>query len=831
MKKIKALLIVAVVVLVFRKLVLPGPAVWGDAPYFFSTSVKELLALPSTWIARGNTFGGVNLFLWIYPVMVVYGALGTVLHLSNDLIIRIMFYFPSLVFGVLGVWSLTDYLKLSKTVGFFAALFYLVNTYYVLLVDGGQVGVVLAYGLFPLTVFFIVKLIDEASVRNFLTALVVSFVLTIVDFRIAAICITTAVLWKMVEWRKLKAVVFLVLALIGLSLYWIIPSLKLAGNVIDANVSGLQLMSLLNSLLLFSPNWPANEFGKVVAPYFYFIGVPFLLFLPLFVVKKRKIVWISLVFLIFAFLAKGETPPVGFFYHLLVNTKIGVIFRDSTKFFIPLMLLGGILLGETVEFVNKKIFSGAVFLYVLLLVNQAVFGNLNGVLGKNIDISDFEKIRNEIVSQDGFLRSAWFTERSPFAYHTENKQALDAKDLASFRPFARMNVGTSDRFNFMNNGQYLEWFNLFGIKYLVFAGNPRTTQPTDEERKDWDRLLGLLDGDKKLQRLDIGTSFPLYKNPDIKPHGFFVDKTFVVVGGDDVYDKLAKLDKNFSVGNQGFLFAEDGKLDPASLQKVASTSAILIFNAKNQDDFKMSFLQKYFVAASQSVRSDWAVYSKSDYLKYKYELLIRKIDFKDFDYDRGIAFSTKSGEKMVFKLTVPVDGDYILALRKMDEVDKKMQWSFEERDNLRKGNLDYVIENKSDMEIVNVVGLIPKNEMNRADNLAKDVSSYFSHFDLANPSDEVSVQQILSSDKWENIKDGQITRPGWIIYTDSYNGNFKSYPFYSAINGFWVDPKAGDMKITFGGDQFLKWGIYLSLGSLLIITAAIIYVSGKGKKR
>ncbi len=141
-KKISYLILVVVLAFVFRKFLMSGPLVFGDAPYFYKEGLKELVNFPVSWISRGNTFGGPNLFLWIYPVMFLYGVFGTYLHLNNDVILRILFYFPSLIFGFYGVYLLTKQLKLSKTVTFFTTLLYLVNTYFLLLVTGGQVGVV-----------------------------------------------------------------------------------------------------------------------------------------------------------------------------------------------------------------------------------------------------------------------------------------------------------------------------------------------------------------------------------------------------------------------------------------------------------------------------------------------------------------------------------------------------------------------------------------------------------------------------------------------------------------------------------------------------------------
>lgn len=849
-RRISYLLLLIALAIVFKKFFLPGPLVWGDAPYFYKEGFKELISIPSLWTTRGNTFGGANLFIWIYPLMFIYGVLGNFLHLGNDVILRLLFYFPSLIFGFSGIYLFTKHLKLSNTITFFASLIYLINTHLLLIADGGQVGLFLAYGLFPFVLYQIIKFTKLSSVKNFLITLISAFALTVVDFRISAICLLAAFLFKLFRPKDLAKILLIAVCILGLSGYWIIPALNLPLNAIETGVSGLQTTSFLNSFFLFSPNWPANQFGQITPPYFYFALVPILIFSGAFLKNKKEFYYLSLMFLVFAFLSKGTTPPIGNLYNLLINTKIGSVFRDSTKFFIPLTLFAGVLIGLSVEQISKKfksnnlklIFQISVYLYILFLIWQGLFGKLNGVLGKNPNVSDFQKVY-QYVSNDNynFERTAWFTEKSPFAFHTESKQSLDAKDLVNFRPFAAMNVGTGDRFNFVNNPNYLDWFDLFGIRYLILSGNPRMTNLPESDIKDWDRLTNLLANDKRLQKANIDTIFPVYQNPSIHPNKFFVDKSFVVIGSDNIYEKLKVLDQNFSVSNSGFLFLEDGKLDPALLQNVATTSAVLIFNNKTKDDLKMSFLEKYFVAPTSSVNSQWSIFTSNDYLKYKYELLTRNIKFDDFDYNLGIAFSTIKGEKIDFNLDVPLDGDYFLAIRNMDKDNQNMHWDYIHLNNLKKGIYHYSQENKNGVEILNAIALIPKNEMANAESLANNFIGLFQNYDISNKQDTPKLTQIIKSVKWENLQGLTIDKNGWIIFTDTFNPKWElqnrfeevspSLPMYSSINGFYVDPKWSEPRIFFKGEDDLRWGIYITGLSVLLIMLGLLGIKAKNVEK
>ncbi|MFA5770881.1 MAG: hypothetical protein WC894_05310, partial [Patescibacteria group bacterium] len=191
MKKLilRVLLILGVlipVVLVFRSFWGSSHLVFGDAPYFSFEGLRDLFNEPSAWTERGNALGGSNLVLWLSPLMFIYGALGKLF--SNDIIIRILFYFPALLLALAGPYFLSRKLNLNKVAGYFASLFYVFNTYFLLLVDGGQVGIAVAYGLAPWVIYFYLR-------NNFAVKVLSSAILISVDPRIFAIVYLLYLLW------------------------------------------------------------------------------------------------------------------------------------------------------------------------------------------------------------------------------------------------------------------------------------------------------------------------------------------------------------------------------------------------------------------------------------------------------------------------------------------------------------------------------------------------------------------------------------------------------------------------------------------------------------
>jgi len=837
MKKLLSWLLIMLPVLwVFKQIFFGNLPTWGDAPFFYPEGLKELFYEPLTWVSRNVSFGGVNSILWISPIMFLMGVLNKFLFLGSDSIVRILFYFPSIIFSGVGTYLLVRYLKLSRSVLFFAPLFYILNSYFILLVDGGQIGVSLAYGLFPLIILLGKRMFDRTSVSSFFLFLLSSFVLTVADPRILLVSYLTLFVWQLFEnWKKVFFLVLSGILLIPINFYWVFPLIKIKGEALSLGVSNLQFSSLLNSLLLYAPHWPDNIFGKVIQPSFYFVLIPILVFGSLIFKKEKRTLIFAILFLIFSFLAKGTTFPFGNLYNYLINLPFGFAFRDSSKFFIPLILFGGILIGETVEILRMKvkILPILVYLYLLFLVCPAFFGKLNFVLGRRNADNSFETIYENVNNDNSNFKTLWFPEKHPLTFEISKKVAVSARDLVFLKPLASMNA-SNDVFNFLNNPKYVDWLKVLGVKYLFLPGDVRNINPTKDETKDWQTILTLVDKqsltlrDKTpgIKKLNWGLNFPGYELDGIYPESYTVKKLIGVVG--------SMLDSTTPA-----IYFEDGKLDPSLLNGKSEDSLKIFFNGKSSDDLKMSFLQKYFVSASDNVSSQWAAYDTSQYLNAKYELLIKGYIYKDFDYGKGISFSTNKGETIKFKFKVPEDGNYLLGVR-LGTFDKQnFSWTLEEK-TLTKGFFEYAYKNTSGFEVLNVVALIPIKDFEDA---KKQADVFVTHFGMVSEKDIISQnwkEVNLSSEgtlkyKLENNQEGY-----WIILSQNFHylWNFKkgieyfeSVPVYSMVNGFYVEPKWGDLHIEFRGQEFFRWGLWVTVITALGLSIALLVLVEKDNER
>jgi len=800
---------------------------WGDAPYFYPEGLEELVSGLSIWSQNGTDFGGRNLALWLSPMMVIYGALNKYLGLGNDAIVRILFYFPSVILAGFGPYFLTRYLKLSKTVQFFSSLFYLLNTYFILLIDGGQVGIALSYGVFPFTVLFWKRFLDSCSIHKFARALFATAALCYLDPRIAILSFLVIFLWQILEGRIVN-LFWLILAgmlLIPVNASWLLPIIKGGVGGLSTSVTELQLSSLLNSLFLFAPHWPSNIFGKVVQPFFYFSFVPALAFGGLMFRKVDKKYYIfSLMFLFFAFVSKGSAPPLGSWYEFFVNrVPFGSIFRDSSKFIIPIVLLGGILIGNTVELASnlfrnihlKRFVFVAVYLYLILLISPAVIGKMNFNLSARRESEDYLTIYNHLNQGSGSFKTLWFNEKPQVAFETSAKPALSANQLVSYRPFASINEG-EDPYNFLNNTGFVNWLRVFGVKYIILSGNPRNIYPTEKDIANWWEINKLVSQTTGLTKEDWGTEIPIFKIEDPRPEVYSVKKLALVVGSDIIPTNKVPT----------AIYAESGKFDPNIFEKVRPDSLKIVLNGGNSTDLAMSFLQRYFKFVGDTSKSEWAIYSSNQYLKYKYELLIRDFKFRDFDFGCGMAFSTKKGEKINYVFEIPKDGEYIIAKRSGTLKQQKLTWNFEQKI-LKSGKFEYEIENNTNLEVLNTIAVISEEEFNSS---VKQASAYISNFGIVGNLDSSLFDwHTVSVKEKGGLSKEYMTSGGdrWLIYTQNFDRGWESdtpnlhLPVFSMINGYYLGD-SDRITVKFAGEKYLKLGNKVSLGSILTLLVSYL---------
>lgn len=399
MKKIY-LIVLFFIIIIFRNWFGFSQIIGGDWPYLFTENIKAFSTFPPAWSStHGNGLGGQ---FALYP-------LDTYLYLMSFLFVR-LFDLPWVLvykffwFGLFLILSSFSFIYLFrklfpsyKTFNIpIAVLLFLTNTYILMVVGGGQMGIALAYSLAP---FVFGKFISVIKYFKFYDSLFLGFTLSLLaifDLRIFYITLVGISLYylvlliffipqkKFISFVLTFIIPFAVVLL--LNFFWIFPLVVFRQNPIDQlgdiykTVGALKFFSFgsfSQSISLLHPNWPENVFGKVSFMKSEFLILPILSYSSLFFLRRSSqksqsknntnedqfinlsIIFFILLGLIGAFLAKGANSPLGEIYIWMFQHFPGfIMFRDPTKFYFLVVLSYSILIPFTIssiyEYLNTR---------------------------------------------------------------------------------------------------------------------------------------------------------------------------------------------------------------------------------------------------------------------------------------------------------------------------------------------------------------------------------------------------------------------------------------------------------------------------------------------
>lgn len=858
-------------VLVFKNFFYtPNPLVWGDAPYFYPENLEELFNIPYIWDIRNSNFGSPQfLTLWLYIPTFLMGLLHMIFGFNNEIAIRLVFYIPFFICGSLGIFLLLKRFNFSNLAKAFGMLFYILNTYTLVLIDGGQIGVTLSYGLFPLVFFSFLKFLNKDSLRFFSLTFFTHFLIFNTDLRIGLILLVFEMIWAtfLMETKRVRnilktsAVYFIVL---GFCSFWILPfleGLKKSGTVINLEPSNF--IKLYHSFYLFQPHFPNNDFGNLNKTPIYFIFIPIFLFLGL-LRKSRFILKLAFLFLLFAFLSKGSSSFLGAIYNVFVNNiPLGSAFRDSSKFYIPAMLVATILLANTTDVIKnnfrryKFLWIGIIYLTLILTVYPALNGNLSGVLGKKPDTSGFYEIFRLIKDGNSSFRTLWFSERPSLGFSDWNHPAVSANSLFKERPFASMIDGEYDLFGFLHNKNISDWYELLGIKYIFYPPNTREKSSTKKELLERKQFGDFASKIPNVKKINLPIDFPVYETVNPIPKIFAQEKILFVIGGDDVYKNLFEFN-NFALEKNGLIFLESCKFDPDRIFTLKPESFGLI-TTDDKNELYLSYFCRDFISPSDSKIKEWSVNDTGKYLNWKAQFLERGIRNYDYDFNKGIAYSTQEGEKLQFKLKISEGQNYYLAIRfltatqsgglKIDfggnekvlksKSSDKLEWGLDGPVNLKSGNYELTITNLGGLGAVNTFGLISESSFVNKKNQINEKLKTLTVFEVkqVDQLEEFLKNQLIPADYWQtNPTEYQVRIPkgaNWLVFSERYDDSWflqsdsfsrQPLPFYSMINGYYIgDIPDGNLdKIYYTPQRLVNIGLLVSLITFSLLCFGII---------
>jgi hypothetical protein len=491
---------------------------------------------PQIWDSTlGNGLGEYALFTLPF---FYYGFFANKLtwFVNNPFILhKLIFLIPLLITGFLSILSLSKYLLKNKFARVFAIILYLINPYFMMLTSGGQIGVAFAYAFSPFVIKIFIQtlekiksqknIFDRQQIVNYISSSLALSLLISFDTRLALLIIlmiilvfTSELIVSKEKKRLVKSyTIFSALALFTIfswHAYWILPSLFVHSVELPrgyASIESVEFFSfarLAHAISWSHPNYPDNIFGKVNEIKGIELIFPILAFSALFI-RRKLTLYLGVISALSIFLIKGTNPPFGSIYNFIFQyLPGGALFRDSTKFFLPLSLSYSILIGLSIEWLIKIIpekfktlnlksnklinFSLATVLIAMILAAwwPTFSGQLQGTLAYRTFPQNYNSLRDVIQSDNDFGRVLWIPDREMYGYSSLNHPAVSLNQLRqqptcidilclpvknsvtptdSERTYSLTDLQSeiSEKLQFLNSPDAPELLNQLGIKYIV----------------------------------------------------------------------------------------------------------------------------------------------------------------------------------------------------------------------------------------------------------------------------------------------------------------------------------------------------------------------------
>jgi len=681
-------------IIIYSRLFSTFANVANDLHFAFLENLKEQLTLPMSWSARGAVgLGEYAVFvLWNWPLNYLFGVLGG-LGLPYTLLIKCLGFG---LFIIVAVWSISrilEYLNISEFGRLIGILFYLSNSYILLLLDGGQLNLALAYSLLPLTFLLYKKGEETKSLKGSILFAISTIVLSIFDIRIlyllALLIFLNFLVTLFLKPNSIKDIIGsnLKMALlsgaifVGFHAYWIIPSLFARAPSLPTSygrvfqVDLLSFASLGHSLTLLQPHWYRNVFGKITELKLEFMLIPLLVLLaPIFRRKDKNIAFWLIVLVVGIFMIKGANPPLPQVYPWLFTHMPGLsFFRDPTKFFFLVALSYSVLIGITVDEVsqrlsilkiksgflksyilNPKTFVFLLAVYFLLLVRPIWLGQMTGTFSPPIYQNEYEEINSLVEKDSSFGRVFWIPTKAPLGYSSFKHPSVEASRLVEKRPFAIGTVGTYEIFNYLREAPFMgELFDVAGIRYIVYPYPDTRREELKQDNIDY--YYAFLDQLSNLPWVESRVSdppVPLLKVKEAQDHFFITNNTYLVIGSDKIYNDLVRIE-GFKLSNNALIFAEE---QPAVGNTCKDRPCTVILYDKNEIDYAATFIDKSnfifpagqleFSPSANSGSSGWWKRETLDLLWWR-NFLQEKYGIDNQDFDFGGGWAVAEGDKQL----------------------------------------------------------------------------------------------------------------------------------------------------------------------------------------
>lgn len=883
--KLFLLLLICFLMIVYGRWFLPGPRVANDYSYVSDSILKSSMHIPFVWSEMGAEGIGEysSFFLWGWPLTFIIGILAN-LGLSFVFLEKFVILLSILIVGGVGVWKYAEHINLSNTSRFVLTIFYLANTYILLLIDGGQLSIALAYSWFLINFLTIQKSIGGGIKKKILASLCTA-ILGFFDLRFIYIlsllcfirCVYELLLLKqkklqyLLEWMRTGF--FILVVVLGIHAFWIFPFLKapISSNTYNffTQTSFTSYINLGHSILVLAPNWFINVFGSITPLRFEFIFIPVLIFLaPILKPKSYEVGFWLFVAIISIFLAKGPSAPLSQIYIWLFNYLPGFsLFRDSTKFFFLVVTSYSILLGVSIEEIIKKfrdlkrvkiIFLILLATYFLILVRPIWMGQMTGTFSSTSFQNEYFKLGNLLESDENFSRVFWIPSIPPLGYSSLNHPRVEAARLVQRRTFAIGTKGTYEFLNFLREAPYMgEIFDVSGIGYITYPYlDVRRDNMHPDNIKYYYTFSDQLSELPWLSKVE-NSPILLWKTKQHQDKFFVTPNAWWVIGSDSIYSETTK-SSQLKLSKNALIFAEEQGGLGKRINELPQ--ARIVLNNKTLTDLAAGFInpEQIIFPASKLTNdpneSGWWKKDTSqliwwrDFLQTKYG-----IDNQDFDLGGGWAVGEGNLEFRIQNSEFRKDnillarvmessrsgvlkfyqgGHKIGEVKTQTDGDTNVRWF--EVGQLSKDSEELEVRSSGDINVVNALAILDRQEWIGFQKKANNLSDRIVDFNEENTQQKdtiVTYQQINPTKYKVSIKN--LTDPSFLVFSQTYDGLWKmngqgSLPVYSLLNGFRVE-KDGEYLVEFEVQKYVYPGLIIS-GVTLISIILLLLKTRKPRK-
>lgn len=866
---------------VYHSLIGFDPRGANDFPYSFTEAVREGFNIPLIWSTRFSDSLGIYTAstLWSYPLDFLYGF-GAYFGIDFSVLMRFFGIIPALLIGFISIRKLLKNYQLDERASLIGSFFFLANTYFLLLIDGGQINLALAYSLLP-GAFYLYKSYFFTNIWKKLYFILAFILLSVFDIRIIyflLVLILLDFLFSLInEHQKVKrsflagmtTSVLTLTFFFGFHSYWILPSLfsklpSLPENYTSQEqIDFLSFANLGHAFSLLSPHWYQNNFGQIspLIPYFFLITL--LAFSSLILrPKDRGVAFWSIVAMASIFLSKGGNPPLPSVYKWLFTNIPGFfLFRDPVKFYFLIALSFSVLISMVSDSIISKFYKykDFIFLSTILLLSAFAYpvytGKMTGLFSPGRQTGNYFKLAELLKADKDFGRVLWIPNKSPFGYSSSTHPTIEALTIVSKRPFAIGSRGDYEKLNYIREATFMgELFDIAGIKYVVYP-------PLDLEKKKFDKdeiryyytFLGQISKRDWLEKRIENIPIPIFETKKHQQKIFLARNLWFLIGSDSIYEEATK-SASLSLENNALVFIDE---TPGSINLLEKYPfANLTLYKKTLIDLAASFIptEKIYSLASSLKDSPnengWWKRDSKDLISFR-EFLREKysVDMRDFDLNKGWAVAEGSLETQI-NLTGK-RGDILLSRvyessnsgeisfsqdnHEIGKINTKLELSEESNIRWREVGKIFsenpiIIKTNGSVNIINAIAVISEKDWISFKDKSAELRSLgrikdFTDNNILPPSGEVHFSS-TNSTKYKISVNG-LKSPAVLILSQNYdplwlNTDKKPLPVYSFLNGFPVTSD-GEYIIEYQPQREVGKGLIISVFSLGLMVALVLF--------